>query len=52
LVLLKKESDKEHFCHCFLFCFQKNSAVDTHKIICETYGENVIVTRTCANWFK
>jgi len=26
-----------------LFCFhQKKSAADAHRIICETYGENVI----------
>jgi len=23
-----------------------------HKIICETYGENVKAIRTCANWYK
>jgi len=44
------ESDKEH---CLLFVFyQKRSVADAHKIIYETYNENVIVIRTCANWFK
>jgi len=46
------ESDKEHICHCFLFCFhqKKNAAKDNaHKIICETYDENVIAVKTCAN---
>jgi len=30
----------------------KKSATETHRIICEMYGENVIVIRICANWFK
>jgi len=47
------EPDKEHIRHCLLFCFhQKKSAADAHRIICETYGENVVAIRTCANWFK
>jgi len=47
------ESNKEHICHCLLFCFhqKKKNATDAHRIICETY-ENVIAIRTCANWFK
>jgi len=53
LVRLKMKSDKEHICHCFLFCFdQKKNATDPHRIICETYDENIIAIRTCANWFK
>jgi len=36
------ESVKEHICYCLLFCFQKKSAADAHRIICETYSENVI----------
>lgn len=45
--------DTEHIRHYFLFCFhQKKSAADSHRIICETYGENIIDVRTCANWFK
>jgi len=43
--------DKEHICHCLLFYFQKKSVADAHRIICETYSENVIAIRTCANWF-
>jgi len=31
---------------------QKKSAADAHRIIYDTYGENVIVIRICANWFK
>jgi len=47
------ESNKEHIRHCLLFCFhQKKNAADAHRIICETYDENVIAIRTCANWFK
>jgi len=46
------EPNKEHIRY-FLFCFyQKKSASDTHRVICETYGENVIAIKTCANWFK
>jgi len=37
---------------CLLFCFhQKKNPADAHRI-CETYDENFIVIRTCANWFK
>jgi len=44
------ESDIEHICHYFLFCFhQKKNADDAHKIICETYDENVLAVKTCAN---
>jgi len=36
------EPDKEHIRHCLLFCFyQKKSADDVHRIIRETYDENV-----------
>jgi len=28
------------------------NTIDAHKIIYETYDENVIAIRTCANWFK
>jgi len=45
--MIKMESDKE-YCIIFAFCFrQKKSAADVHKIICETYDENVIAIRTC-----
>jgi len=44
------KNDKKHIRH---FCFyQKKSAADAHKNIYETYDENVIVIRRCANWFK
>jgi len=47
------EPDKEHICHCLLFRFyQKKSAADAHRIICETYDENVIAIKTSANKFK
>jgi len=32
-----------------LFFHQKKNADDAHRIICETYGENVIVVKTYAN---
>jgi len=39
--------------HCLLFYFhQKKSAADAHRIICETYDENIIAIKTCRNWFK
>jgi len=45
------ESDKKHIHHCLLFCFhQKKSATDAHRIICETYDENIIAISE--NWFK
>jgi len=47
------EPNKEHIHHCLLFCFhQKKSAAAAHRIICETYDENVVTIRTCANKFK
>jgi len=30
----------------------KKSATEAHRIICKMYGENVIVIKICANWFK
>jgi len=40
--------DKEHIRHCFLFRFHQNkSAAYAHRIICQTYGENVIAIRKC-----
>jgi len=45
--------DKKHIRRCFLFCFhQKKNTIDTHRIICKMYDENIIAIRTCANWFK
>jgi len=54
LILLKMEQIKNIFVitSCFVFIIQKKSVVDAHRIICKTYGENVIAIRTCANWFK
>jgi len=41
------ESDKKHIHHFFLFCFhQKKSATaakNAHRVIYETYDENVII---------
>jgi len=42
------EQDKEHVRYCLLFCFhQKKSAADAHRIIYETYDENIIIIRMC-----
>jgi len=43
------EPNKEHILPFVLFLLKKSAA---HRIICETYGENAIVIRTCAKWFK
>jgi len=41
------ESDKEYICHSLLFCFyRKKNDADAHRIICETYDENVIAIRS------
>jgi len=43
---IKMEPDKEHVRHYLLFCFhQKEKAADACRIICETYGEKVIVIK-------
>jgi len=50
---LKMKLVKEPIRHCLLFCFhQKKSAANAHRIIWQTYGENIIIIRTCANYFK
>jgi len=46
LIRLKIELDKEHIC---LLFYQKKSAADAYRTIYETYDENVITVRTCAN---
>jgi len=47
------EPNKEHIRDYLLFCFhQKKSVADAHRIICETYDENVIAIKTCMNWFE
>jgi len=47
---LKMGADKEHVCHYLQFCFhQKKNAADACRIICETYGENVVVIKMYAN---
>jgi len=33
----------------FILFYQKKRTTNAHKIICETYGENVIAIKTCAN---
>jgi len=52
LHLIRLKIDKDIYVT-VLFCFyQKKSTADAHRIIYDTYGENVIVIRICANWFK
>jgi len=42
LVRLKMESDKKYIRYCFFFLFSsKEKCCWSHRIICETYGENV-----------
>jgi len=42
--------DKEHIRHCLLF--SPKEVLLMHRIICETYRENVIIIRMCANWLN
>lgn len=36
-----------------MFCFhQKKTAAETKRIICETYGKDVIAASTCGKWFE
>lgn len=34
------------------YYFMKQTAVKTHRILTEVYGDHVITERTCQNWFK
>jgi len=53
-VQLKIKPNKEHILHFLLFYFhQKKNVIDARRIICKIYIYiNVIVIRTCVNWFK
>jgi len=42
------ESNKEHIRLLFYF-HQKKSTADAYRILCETYGKNVIAIKTCTN---
>ena len=44
---------KEHLREVLLFMFKwKKTAVDSHKMIAEVYGEDAITVRACQKWFK
>lgn len=45
--------EKENLCHALLFSFhQKKNAVESHRLLVETYGEHVLSIRTCKTWFQ
>lgn len=47
------EPNKEHLRHVLLFLFnQKKNASESHRILVETYGDNVPTQDTCVRWFK
>ena len=44
---------KSHLRHSLLFLFhQKKKAVEAHRLLVETDGENAPVIRTCETWFR
>ncbi|KAL6254751.1 hypothetical protein P5V15_014077 [Pogonomyrmex californicus] len=45
--------EKEHLRHALLFLFnQKKKAVESHRLLVETYGEHAPSIRTCETWFR
>ncbi|EFN77463.1 hypothetical protein EAI_12768, partial [Harpegnathos saltator] len=34
------------------YFFQKESAVEAHRILVETYGDHALSETTCRDWFK
>ena len=45
--------EKEHLQHVLLFLFnQKKKAVESHRVLVETYGEHAPSIRTCETWFR
>ena len=45
--------EKEHLRHALLFLFnQKKKAVESHRVLVETYGEHAPSIRTCETWFR
>lgn len=47
------EDKKVHFRHILLFYFRKGkNAVETHKKICNVYGEDALTERVCQKLFK
>ena len=44
---------KQHLREALLFCFNlKKSAVETHRLLCEAYGEHAPPIKTCEYWFQ
>ncbi|KAL6253713.1 hypothetical protein P5V15_015528 [Pogonomyrmex californicus] len=43
--------EKEHLRHALLFN-QKKKAVESHRLLVETYGEHAPSIRTCETWFR
>ncbi|XP_076230535.1 histone-lysine N-methyltransferase SETMAR [Nomia melanderi] len=48
------ECKNRHFRHILRFYFHKKAAkaAKVHKKICEIYGVDYLIERTCQNWFK
>lgn len=47
------ERSKLHFRHIMLFHFdQKKTAAESHRILCETYGECAPSKSMCEKWFQ
>ncbi|KAL6258234.1 hypothetical protein P5V15_010163 [Pogonomyrmex californicus] len=45
--------EKEHLRHALLFLFnQKKKAVESHRLLVETYSEHAPSIRTCETWFR
>ena len=45
--------ENEHLRHALLFLFhQKKKAVESHRVLVETYGEHAPSIRTCETWFR
>ena len=46
------EEKKHRFRHIMLYYFKKGkNATETHKKICEVYGEGAVTDRMCQKWF-
>ena len=44
---------KQHLREALLFCFDlKKSAVESHRLLVEVYGEHALSKTTCKEWFR